>query len=170
MDTAVAAASILVVDDDATTARWVACLASRMGLNAVVAPDAGEALNRLSEERFAAVISDVEMPGMSGLELLQNVRLRFPEVPVILMTAFCEQERLRAARAWGAIALLEKPVRSDQLAVLLGTGVEASRKLSVKGLHLFSAPATETSCPDQASSRAHPPPSIHERGEPVPAA
>ncbi len=170
MDTAVETTSILVVDDDATTARWVACLASRMGFNALVAPDAGEALNRLTERRFVAVISDVEMPGMNGLELLQDIRLHFPELPVILMTAFCDKERLQAARAWGALALLEKPVRSDHLAVLLGTGAEADRKPSVKGLHLLSAPATETSRADQASSRTHLPPSIYEREEPAPAA
>lgn len=162
--------SILVVDDDATTARWVACLASRTGFNALVASDAGEALNRLTEERFAAVISDVEMPGMNGLELLQHIRLHFPELPVILMTAFCDEARLEAARALGALALLEKPVRSDHLAFLFGTGAEADRKLSVKGLHLFSGPATETSRPGQPTSRAHPPPSIYEPGEPAPAA
>lgn len=78
-----------------------------------------EALNRLAEERFDAVISDVEMPGMSGFELLQQVHLRCPHVPVILMTAFYEDETRELAVAWGAKALLRKPFSGEEVAVAL---------------------------------------------------
>jgi CheY-like chemotaxis protein len=140
-------------------------LTARLGFNPVLASDAGEALNRLAEQPFVAVISDVEMPGMNGLELLQNIRGYYPGLPVILMTAFCNQERQETARAGGAMALLEKPVNTDHLAALLGTGAEANRKLSVKGMHLFSAPETEASYASEAGSQSHQTLSIYERGE-----
>lgn len=130
---------ILVVDDNPITARWVECLARRVGLNAVLAFDGEEALNRLTEEKFAAVISDVEMPGMNGFELLQNIHLLHPEIPVILMSAYCEAQWREAARAWGALALLEKPVNTDQLAALVGSDAEAHRNDPIKGMHVFSA-------------------------------
>lgn len=158
------AKTILVVDDNPMTARWVAFLVQRMGFSAVPAFDAEQALNALAEGQFVTVISDVEMPGMNGFELLQNVRLYYPGVPMILMTAFCDAERLEAARAGGAWALLEKPVTTDHLDALLGSG--AGTRGEPEGMHDFSgvSRASETS---PRPSRVL---SIYDLGEPVPAA
>ena len=131
---------ILVVDDNPITARWVGYLTGRVGFSVVLASNGEEAVNRLAEQQFAAVISDVEMPGMNGFELLQNIRLLYPEMPVILMTVFCDGKRREAARAWGAQALLEKPVNMDQLTELFSGGQEAHRNDSVEGLHVFAVP------------------------------
>jgi CheY-like chemotaxis protein len=157
--------AVLLVDDNLTTARWVGCLASHLGFNPVLASDAAEAQFRLIEQEFAVVISDVEMPGMSGLEFLQCIRRDYPEAPVILMTAFYDHEQHEAARASGAMALIEKPVNTDQLAALLGTGAESTRKLSVKGMHLFSAPLIAATHVSEASSQSHPTLSIYKPGE-----
>ncbi len=116
---------ILVVDDTAITARWVGYVAGRLGFTPVLAFSGEDALNCLAQHHFVAVISDVEMPGMNGFELLQNIREFYPEMPVILMSASCNEERRRAARACGAQAFLEKPVNADQLARLFGGGQEA---------------------------------------------
>lgn len=113
---------ILVVDDNAITARWVGYVTGRVGFNVALAANGEEALSRLAEERFVTVISDVEMPGMNGFELLQNIRLLYPGMPVILMSTFWDQERREAARTSGAQAVLEKPVNTDQLAELFGGG------------------------------------------------
>lgn len=115
---------ILVVDDTPITARWVGYVACRLGFNTVLAFNGEEALSRLAEQPFVAVISDVEMPGMNGFELLQNIREFQPEMPVILMSAYCNAERRRAANACGAQAFLEKPVNADQLAKLFGGSPE----------------------------------------------
>ncbi len=76
------------------------------------------------------------MPVMNGYDLLQFIRLRWPELPVILMSATSNAERRESARRLGAMAFLEKPVNSDQLAALIGA--RADRNEPVEGLHLFA--------------------------------
>lgn len=130
--------TILVVDDNPMTARWVECLVRRMGFDAAVAFDGDDAIRHLAGQPFAAVISDVEMPVMNGFDLLQFIRLRLPDLPVILMSATCNAQRREAARAYGALALLEKPVNTDHLAALIGSGAAAHHHDPVKGMTVFS--------------------------------
>lgn len=110
--------AILVVDDTPITARWVGYVAGRLGFNAALAFNGEEALSRLAEQPFAAVISDVEMPGMNGFELLRNIRLLYPGVPVVLMSALWDEERREAAQSCAAQGTLQKPVTMDQLTAL----------------------------------------------------
>lgn len=130
--------TILVVDDTPITARWVGRLLNHLGFTVVLAADGEEAFNRLAEEQFVTVISDVEMPGMNGLELLQNIRLLYPEMPVILMSACWDQERREAARAGGAQATLQKPVNTDQLTELFSGGRETHRDVPVPHVPVLS--------------------------------
>ena len=135
--------TILVVDDNPMTARWVGRMIESLGYGAVLEFDGEGALNRLAEGQFVAVISDVEMPRMNGFELVQNIHLRCPEMPVVLMAASSGADCVESARAWGAWALLEKPVNSDQLAGLVGM---AKRPLqTIKGLHLLATPQEASS-------------------------
>lgn len=116
---------ILVVDDNDITARWVGFVAGQLGFNPVLAFNGEEALSRLTEQPFVLVISDVEMPGMDGFDLLQDIRLLYPQMPVILMSASRNDELRRAARVCGAQAFLEKPVNVDQLNRLFGGSEDA---------------------------------------------
>lgn len=116
--------AILVVDDTPITARWVGYVAGRLGFNAALAFSGEEALSRLAEQPFAVVISDVEMPDMSGFELLRNIRLLYPGVPVVLMSALWDEERREAARAGAAQGMLQKPVTLEQLIELFEGGKE----------------------------------------------
>jgi DNA-binding NtrC family response regulator len=127
---------ILVVDDNPITARWVESLVRRIGFEVIVAFDGEDAIHQLAEQPVGIVISDVEMPVMNGFDLLQFIRLRWPELPVILMSATSNAERREAARRLGAMAFLEKPVNSDQLAALIGG--KPHRNEPVDGLHLFA--------------------------------
>ena len=127
---------VLVVDDNPLTARWVEGLMRRLGYEVVVAFNGEEAIHQLAAQPVETVISDVEMPVMNGFDLLQFIRLRWPELPVILMSATSTAERRETARIYGAKAFLEKPVNSDQLAALIGT--RTPRGDPVEGLHLFS--------------------------------
>lgn len=127
---------VLVVDDNPLTARWVESLVRRMGFEAIVAFDGEDAIHQLAEQPVGTIISDVEMPVMNGFDLLQFIRLSWPELPVILMSATSNAERREAARRLGAMAFLEKPVNSDQLAALIGARTD--RNEQVEGLHLFS--------------------------------
>ena len=112
---------ILVVDDDPLTARLVAHWLADSGYTTALAANGDEAMNWLVEEEFDAVISQVQMPVMNGFELLQHIHLRFPSLPVVLMTALVEPDMRAAALAWGATTLLQKPLtREELLAALSG--------------------------------------------------
>lgn len=118
---------VLVTDDNAVTARCVGCLVKRLGFNTVFASDGNEALSHLADQPFAAVISDVDMPGMNGIQLLQNVHQIYPAMPVILMSASWNEERLNLARASAARATLEKPVTMGQLTELFTGECEVNK-------------------------------------------
>jgi CheY-like chemotaxis protein len=77
-----------------------------------------EALDRLAKEiqpALVAVLSDINMPGMDGLELLGEIKQRRPDLPVMMVTAYGDDERRRRARELGAFEFITKPVNFDQL-------------------------------------------------------
>jgi CheY-like chemotaxis protein len=66
-------------------------------------------------QRLVAVLSDINMPGMDGLQLLAEIRQRFPDLPVMMVTAYADDDRRRRAGELGAAEFLAKPVDFDQL-------------------------------------------------------
>jgi CheY-like chemotaxis protein len=115
-------ASILVVDDEPDVAdlfRQRIRRESREGTYVMhFAASGTEALDRLAGEiqpTLIAVLSDINMPGMDGLELLAEIRQRFPNLPVMMVTAYGDDDRRRRARELGAFEFLPKPVDFDQL-------------------------------------------------------
>lgn len=76
-----------------------------------------EALRRLAEihPELIVILSDINMPGMDGLELLREIRSLRPELPVLMVTAYGDDDRKRRADELGAAAFLSKPVDFDQL-------------------------------------------------------
>jgi CheY-like chemotaxis protein len=82
------------------------------------APSAPAALTRAAETRdpsLILILSDINMPGMSGLEMLLKVRAERPDVPVIMITAYGDAETRRKAIERGAVGLLTKPIDFAQL-------------------------------------------------------
>jgi CheY-like chemotaxis protein len=82
------------------------------------AASGAEALDRLSEEirpALVAGLSDINMPGMDGLQLLAEIKQRFPDLPVMMVTAYGDEERRRLATEYGAAEFITKPVDFDQL-------------------------------------------------------
>jgi CheY-like chemotaxis protein len=102
---------VLVVDDHLQYARIMALLLELewQGCSIAFAASGNEAMDRLAADSFDLVISDVQMPGMSGYDLLHNIQMHYPDLPVILMSVFAEEGMRDLAVAWGAVALLEKP-------------------------------------------------------------
>jgi CheY-like chemotaxis protein len=80
-----------------------------------------EALCRFVEIRpeLIVILSDINMPGMDGLELLRQIRRLRPELPVLMVTAYGDDERKRRAGELGAAAFLAKPVDFERLKQLL---------------------------------------------------
>ena len=114
--------SILIVDDEPDVAdlfRQSFRREARQGTYVMhFAASAAEALDRLSGEiqpTLVAVLSDINMPGMDGLELLAEIKQRFPDLPVMMITAYGDDERRRRASEYGAAEFLTKPVDFDQL-------------------------------------------------------
>jgi CheY-like chemotaxis protein len=79
------------------------------------APAALERADELREPSLVLILSDINMPGMSGLEMLPQVRAKRPEVPVIMITAYGDTETRRKAIERGAEGLLTKPIDFAQL-------------------------------------------------------
>ena len=114
--------SILVVDDEPDVAdlfRRRFRRESRQGTYVMHFATSGvEALDRLAEEiqpTLVAVLSDINMLGMDGLELLGEIKQRRPDLPVMMVTAYGDDERRRRARELGASEFITKPVNFDQL-------------------------------------------------------
>jgi CheY-like chemotaxis protein len=115
-------ASILVVDDEPDVAelfRQRFRRETRQGDYVMHFAISGEeALERLAgeiEPQLIVILSDINMPGMDGLELLGEIKRRFPDLPVMMVTAYGDDERRRRASELGAAEFLTKPVDFDQL-------------------------------------------------------
>lgn len=114
--------SILVVDDEPDVAelfRQRFRRETRQGTYVLhYAASGAEALDRLAgeiEPTLLAVLSDVNLPGMDGLQLLGEIKQRFPDLPVVMVTAYGDDERRRQAAEYGAAEFLTKPVDFERL-------------------------------------------------------
>jgi len=102
--------AVLVVDDDATVVNLVTAVLHRAGIEAEVALDGPGALQRLGRGRYRAVLTDLTMPGMSGLQLLREARARGHQLPFLIMTAYLPPEVEAALRDDPGVAgVLRKP-------------------------------------------------------------
>jgi CheY-like chemotaxis protein len=76
-------------------------------------------LNELEQPDIALILSDINMPGMSGFELLQRVKAKFPDLKVMMITAYGDDEHQTKARSLGADDFLSKPLDFKELEVRL---------------------------------------------------
>ncbi len=120
-------ARILVVDDDENL-RWVLqTQLEEMGYAVSTAVDGAQALGTIQNEPPSLVLTDLKMPGLSGMELLHKIRSECPEVPVVIMTAFGTiQSAVEAMRA-GAYDYLTKPIDYEELGLVVDRALEHYR-------------------------------------------
>ncbi len=119
---------VWIVDDDRSI-RWVFEKAlSREGISYNSFSSAREALDALSGGAPQVLISDIRMPGLSGIELLQEVKQKHPAVPVIVMTAYSDLESAVAAFQGGAYEYLPKPFDVDQAVELIRRALDESQR------------------------------------------
>ena len=123
--------SVWIIDDDRSI-RWVFEKAlAREGIAHRTFGSALEALDRVSQEAPQVVVSDIRMPGLSGLDLMQQLRAKLPSTPVIIMTAYSDLESAVAAFQGGAFEYLPKPFDVDHAFTLSPAPRENRRHVEV---------------------------------------
>ena len=130
-------ALILVVDDEPDVAdlfrqqfrRELRAGALRHGIRPVSAPEALERVGAAEAAKLILILSDINMPGMSGLELLPRARQARPDVPVIMITAYGDAETRRKAIEAGAAGLFTKPIDFPELRGEIGRRLDAATGL-----------------------------------------
>ncbi len=118
-----AAPLILIVDDNQDLAENLAEILDDRGYRVQVALDGSQALAWLATETFSLVISDLRMPGLDGVQVLERIRVHWPSLPVILMTAYAPDDLLARAADGGseADAFFAKPLDLDRLLASVAT-------------------------------------------------
>jgi EAL domain-containing protein (putative c-di-GMP-specific phosphodiesterase class I)/ActR/RegA family two-component response regulator len=124
--------AILLVDDDAEVLTVLQRALTNPSVRVTVASSGAAALALLSEARFDAVVSDIQMPGMNGMKLLHAVREHDLDLPVVLMTGHPELKTATAAVAYGAFQYLIKPVSIDRLRAVVDRAVDVGRIARLK--------------------------------------
>jgi two-component system nitrogen regulation response regulator GlnG len=104
--------TILVVDDDRAFLLALHTTLSRQGYAVLSATNAGAAVDYITNgrQRFDVIVTDLNMPGIDGVRLLRLIKKSFPDVPVIVVTAFGELDSYAEAIGHGAFAYLNKPI------------------------------------------------------------
>ncbi|MFB3852565.1 MAG: sigma-54-dependent transcriptional regulator [Vicinamibacterales bacterium] len=115
---------VLVVDDEEAQRKVLAGFLAKRGFEVVQASRAVEALRAVSTRTVDLILTDLKMPGGTGIDLLDGVRQLNPEVPVIVMTAFGTIASAVDAMKRGAADYLTKPIDLDELEVLIGRTLE----------------------------------------------
>jgi two-component system, NtrC family, response regulator HydG len=113
------AGRILVVEDDLVTARFVTQILRGHGFDVTQAADPVVALKLAATQPWDLVLTDVEMPGMTGLELLGALRRVAPDLAVIVMTAHASLDYAMGALRNSADEFLQKPVKPDHLLAIV---------------------------------------------------
>lgn len=108
-------ASVLLIEDDPDQALIVAGFLSRLGFVVTSCADAEQAITRLEEERPEIVLSDINLPAMSGIELLSTIRPRYPDVAMVMMTAFSSIDQAVSCIRLGADDYVTKPLHLGDL-------------------------------------------------------
>jgi two-component system nitrogen regulation response regulator GlnG len=116
---------IYIIDDDSSI-RWVLDKAlTNAGLQVAEFDSADSALVAISTQEPAVIVTDIRMPGMDGLELLELINSKYPDLPVIIMTAHSDLDSAVSAYKGGAFEYLPKPFDVDDAVALVNRALEA---------------------------------------------
>ena len=106
---------VLVVDDDPIVGKSFNRVLSQKGYVVVTAENAAEALEKMRSQEYDLVYSDIKMPGMSGIELAEEIRARKPWTPVVIVTGYGSTDNQARAKAAGVSAFLNKPLSPEMI-------------------------------------------------------
>ncbi len=112
-------ARILIVDDEEFMRKLLSSILRKAGLDALYAETGEEALQLLSENKCDIVISDVMMSGMSGIQLLKQVKELYPNIAFIIMTGFADSCTIKDALMEGADEYITKPFKNHEVTLVV---------------------------------------------------
>jgi two-component system NtrC family response regulator len=119
--------SILVVDDDESLRRVTQLQLEEAGFRVSTAAKGSEALEQMEEDEPALVITDLKMPGLSGMDLLKKIRESYPQTTVLMITAFGTIQTAVEAMKAGAYDYITKPIDYEELVLIVNRAMERQR-------------------------------------------
>jgi putative two-component system response regulator len=131
------ATTVLVVDDDRYVLESVVALLTQFGYSVLPCHNGEEALQKIQCNDFDAILTDIKMPVMSGIELLEIIHNLNPDIPVILMTAYAELDIAVEAIKKGAFDFIIKPYKPAYLLHSIEKGVKYNRLVQMEKNYKF---------------------------------
>jgi CheY-like chemotaxis protein len=110
-----ASRKVLVVDDDPVVRKSFDRVLTSKGYAVITAESGEEALRKLSEEKYDVVYTDIRMPGMSGLDVAEQVKAKRPWTPVVIITGYGSDAAESRAKAAGVVSFLHKPLSPEMI-------------------------------------------------------
>jgi putative two-component system response regulator len=129
--------TVLVVDDDMYVLESVVALLSQFGYSVIPCRNGEEALQKMHDQEFDAILTDIKMPVMTGIELLEIIHNLNPDIPVILMTAYAELDIAVEAIKKGAFDFIIKPYKPTYLLHSIEKGVKYNRLIQMEKNYKF---------------------------------
>ena len=121
---------ILIIEDDEEMRALLKDSLLEEGVEADSATNGSEALRKLVKESFDLVITDIRMPGLTGLDILPVIKRLQPNASVIVITAFGSEEVYRRSFEKGAAGYLEKPIHMERLKTLVHEMVSPKERMA----------------------------------------
>ena len=120
-------ASILIVDDERSMRDFLKILLEKEGHKVHTIESGDKAIGFLDGQAIDVIVSDIRMPGMSGIELLETVKTRSPELPIIMITAFASPDDAVLAMKNGAFDYITKPFNVDEIKAVIASATNKAQ-------------------------------------------
>jgi two-component system chemotaxis response regulator CheY len=120
---------ILVVDDEELIRNLVVTFLSKLGHSCLTAVDGVDALDKMKVNKIDAVITDIKMPNMDGITLTSEILTQYPDLPILVMTAFEQEYSAGIAISAGAREFIKKPFSLAEFAIRLHKMINDSENL-----------------------------------------
>jgi DNA-binding NtrC family response regulator len=118
---------ILIVDDEQSMAQFLAIVLRKEGYDVATVNNGRDALEKVKSETFDVVITDIKMPGMNGIQVLEGIKKHDPGLPVVIMTAYASQQSAIEAVNLGAFQYLIKNAKNDEIKLVVRNALEMRR-------------------------------------------
>jgi two-component system, OmpR family, response regulator VanR len=116
--------NVLIVDDDTLSRATLSEMMDNYGFDVIVASDGAEGLEKYKKFQPQLIITDIYMPHMNGVVLLNKIKSQAPNIPVILMTGFSHYKQLLEGTRFPPDGFLPKPISMDQLFETISTVIK----------------------------------------------